>query len=108
MPMRRAPAERASLSATRSSAPPTPVPRALARTQRRPNFALPPGPTRTRPGPATPPPPPHPLAAPVHGEEVERLGVEPVAVASGRQALLAAEDLVAQGDGGGELLLVAG
>ena len=48
------------------------------------------------------------LAAVADRHQVQRLVVEPVAVAVERHALLAAEDVDAQGERGGELLLVAG
>ena len=52
--------------------------------------------------------PARPDDAVVDGDEVQRLAVAAVAVALERDALLAAEDLLAQREGGGELALVAG
>src|SRR4051812_12671302 len=119
MPMRRAPAARASSPPTRRSAPPPPPPRPPARPPRTPERAAHPRPARARAHAETAELrrparlDQHPAGADdraglVDGDEMERLGIQAVASGLGRDALLAAEDLVAQRDGGGELVLVAG
>ena len=97
--MRTAPAARASSSAAASSAAASPRPRAL----------VPHAETRELRGAARL----DQQAAraehlAVDRHQLQRLGVAPVLVAVEPDALLAAEDLLAQREGGGELLLVAG
>ena len=98
MPMRTAPAARASSSAAASSAAAIPRPRALDRTHRRPNFAVPPGSISIRQVPST---------SPSTATRCSASPSRPSRSPSKADALLAAEHLLAQRERGGELLLVA-